>query len=68
MYSNLNAELARYDISNIEVSKKLGVTEGTASLKINGKAIIRLEEAFLIQDLINEKSGIVIPIDELFKK
>lgn len=67
MYKNLKAELTRYTISNIEVAKKLNVTEGTASLKLNGKAIMKLEEAFLIQDLINEKSGIVIPIEELFK-
>ena len=67
MYNNLKAELTRYNISNIEVAKKLGITEGTASLKLNGKANIRLEEAFLIQDLITEKSGIVIPIEELFK-
>lgn len=67
MYNNLKAELTRYNINNIEVAKKLNVTEGTVSLKLNGKAIIRLEEAFLIQDLITEKSGILIPIDELFK-
>lgn len=67
MYNNLKAELTRYNISNIEVAKKLDITEGTASLKLNGKAIMKLEEAFLIQDLINEKSGIVIPIEELFK-
>lgn len=67
MYNNLKAELTRYNISNIEVAKKLNITEGTASLKLNGKAIMRLEEAFLIQDLITEKSGIVISIDELFK-
>lgn len=67
MYKNLKAELTRYTISNIEVAKKLNVTEGTASLKLNGKAIIRLEEAFAIQDLITEKSGIVIPIEKLFK-
>ena len=67
MYNNLKAELTRYNISNIEVAKKLNITEGTASLKLNGKAIMRLEEAFLIQDLITEKSGIVISVDELFK-
>ena len=67
MYNNLKAELTRYNINNIEIAKKLDITEGTASLKLNGKAIIKLGEAFLIQDLIYEKSGIVIPIEELFK-
>ena len=67
MYRNLKAELVRHNISNIDVAKKLGLTKGTASLKINGKTKISLEEAFDIQDLIHEKSGITIPIEELFK-
>ena len=67
MYNNLKAELTRYKISNIEIAERLDITEGTASLKLNGKAVIRLNEAFSIQELIFEKSGIHIPIDELFK-
>jgi transcriptional regulator with XRE-family HTH domain len=67
MYKNLKAELTRYGISNIEVAKRLNITEGTVSLKLNGKAVIRLEEAFLIQDMITEKSEVVIPIETLFK-
>ena len=67
MYRNLKAELVRHNISNIEIAKKLGITEGTVSLKTNGKAKISLDEAFLIQDLIYEKSGKTITIEELFK-
>ena len=67
MYRNLKAELVRHNISNIEIAEKLGITEGTASLKVNGKTKVSLEEAFIIQDLINEKSGTTIPIEELFK-
>jgi len=67
MYRNLKAELVRHNISNIEIAKTLGITEGTVSLKINGKAKISLDEAFLIQDLIYEKSGKKITIEELFK-
>ena len=67
MYRNLKAELVRHNISNIEVAKKLGITEGTVSLKINGKAKISLDEAFSIQDLIYKKSGKTIPIEELFR-
>lgn len=67
MFRNLKAELVRHNISNIDIAKKLGITEGTASLKLNGKAKVSLEEAFIIQDLINEKSSKVISIEELFK-
>ena len=67
MYRNLKAELVRHNISNIDIAKKLGITEGTASLKLNGKTKVSLGEAFIIQDLINEKSSKVISIEELFK-
>jgi plasmid maintenance system antidote protein VapI len=67
MYRNLKAELVRHNISNIDIAKRLGITEGTASLKVNGKAKVSLDEAFSIQNLIYEKSGKTIPIEELFK-
>lgn len=67
MYRNLKAELVRHNISNIDIAKKLGITEGTASLKLNGKAKVSLGEAFIIQNLIYENSGNLIPIEELFK-
>ena len=67
MYRNLKAELVRHNISNIEIAKRLGITKGTASLKVNGKAKISLDEAFSFQNLIYEKSGITIPVEELFK-
>ena len=67
MYRNLKAELVRHNISNIDIAKRLGITEGTASLKVNGKTKISLDEAFLFQNLIYEKSGKLIPIEELFK-
>ena len=67
MYRNLKAELVRHNIATSEIAKRLGITPGTASLKINGKATITLKEAFLIQNLIYEKSDIKITIEELFK-
>lgn len=67
MYKNLKAELVRNGITNIEVAKRLSIKPGTASLKINGKAKLSLDEAFSLQNLIHEKSGITIPIEELFK-
>ena len=67
MYNNLKAELTRYKISNTQIAERLDITEGTVSLKLNGKAVVRLNEAFLIQEMIFEKSGIHISIEELFK-
>ena len=67
MYRNLKAELVRHNISNIDIAKRLGITEGTASLKVNGKSKVSLDEAFSIQNLIYEKSGKTISIEELFK-
>lgn len=67
MYKNLKAELVRYDISNGDIANTLGITPGTASLKVNGKAKVSLDEAFMIQDLIYAKSKTFIPIEELFR-
>lgn len=67
MYKNLKAELVRNNISNTDIAKKLGITPGTASLKVNGKTKVSVDEAFLFQDLIYEKSHVKISVDELFK-
>ena len=67
MYKNLKAELVRSNISNGDIATTLGITPGTASLKVNGKAKVSLDEAFMIQDLIFEKSKIFIPIEDLFR-
>ena len=67
MYKNLKAELVRSNISNGDIATTLGITPGTASLKVNGKAKVSLDEAFMIQDLIFEKSKVFIPIEDLFR-
>ncbi len=67
MYRNLKAEIVRYNIGNKEIAEKLDITPGTASLKVNGKSKISLDEAFLFQEIIYEKSKKKIPIEELFK-
>ena len=64
----LKAELTKAGISNQDVAKKLDVTEATASLKTNGKTIVTLKEAYLYQELIEEKTGIHIPLETLFKE
>lgn len=67
MYKNLKAELVRNGIQHQDIAELLDITRGTATLKINGKARICLDEAFKIQNLIYEKSKELIPIEELFK-
>lgn len=67
MYNNLKAELARTKLKNKDIAKKLNIQPGTASLKVNGKSRVTLDEAFSLQELIYEKSGSKISIEELFK-
>jgi plasmid maintenance system antidote protein VapI len=67
MYNNLKAELVRTKIKNQDIADKLNIKPGTASLKVNGKTRVTLDEAFSLQNLIYEKSGKKISIEELFK-
>jgi len=50
MYKNLEAELARNDISRADVAKALGVALATASEKLNKKGRMKLDEAFTIKN------------------
>lgn len=67
MYKNLKAEMSRHDIKNEDIAIKLNITTGTASLKVNGKAKVTLQEAWLIQDLFTEKASVNFTLDYLFK-
>lgn len=62
MYYNLEAELARKHITKTELAKQLGITLGTLSLKLNGKATLLLPEAKKIKEILN----ISMPLEELF--
>lgn len=66
MNSNLKATLTKYGIQVKDFAKAIDVTESTASLKANGKAIVTTEEAFIIQKMIYEKSNIKVSIEEMF--
>ena len=67
MFKNLKAEMSRYNIKNEDIANKLNITPGTASLKINGKARVLVNEAWKIQDLFLEKASVNFTIDYLFK-
>lgn len=62
MYRNLEAELARKQISRKELAEKLGITATTLSFKLNGKSKFSLEECVEIKRLLGTEE----PIDYLF--
>ena len=68
MNSNLKATLTKYGIQIKDFAKAICVTEGTASLKANGKAIVTTEEAFVIQKMIYEKTNTKVSIEEIFNR
>jgi transcriptional regulator with XRE-family HTH domain len=62
MYRNLEAELARKQISRKELAEKLGITATTLSFKLNGKSELSLAECVEIKRLLDTEE----PIDYLF--
>lgn len=67
MENVLKDKLAKYKITNRECATLWDVTECTASLKINGKSIVTLNEAFMLQEYIHEKTGEFVSLNRLFK-
>ena len=64
MYPNLEAELARHDISKTEIAEFLGVRQATVYDKLNGNSSVKLDEALAIKrEFFPELS-----IEYLFKK
>ena len=64
MYPNLRAEMARNKITQGDLSEALGWAPSTASLKVNGKAPITLDEAKVIKAIVKTN----LPIEELFEE
>lgn len=62
MYRNLEAELARKQVSRKELADKLGITPTTLSFKLNGKSELSLVECVEIKKLL----GADEPIEYLF--
>lgn len=63
MFPNLRAEMARINISGMELAKIIGVANSTFSQKFNGKFEFTLEEAKNIKKAL----GTEMPLEELFK-
>lgn len=62
MYSNLEAEMARYKITQAQIAKELGITATTLSLKLNGKSNLSLKECVKIKQIL----GTDVSVDYLF--
>ena len=64
MYPNLNAELARKDVTNGELAKVLGLSPSTVSQKRNGLFDFTLKEAKAIKHFLK----VNLPLEELFEE
>ena len=51
MYPNLNAEMARKNVTQIDISEKSNISYSTVSDKINGKKDFKLKEC---KDIISK--------------
>lgn len=63
-YRNLEAELARRQISRKELAEKLGITATTLSFKLNGKSELSLAECVEIKKIL----AIDAPVEYLFEQ
>ena len=61
-YPNLVGEMAKVGITQRELAKKTGRTQGTMSQKLSGKAKLTIDECFVIKRIIGSK----LPLDILF--
>lgn len=64
MYPNLRAEMARKNISTVELAEKSGIATTTMYDKLNGKSKITLDDAYAIKKALD----VDIPIEVLFSK
>ena len=49
MYKNLRAEMARKDLTILDIAKEIGMNRETLSRKLSGKSPLHIQEAFDIQ-------------------
>lgn len=62
MYPNLNAEMARRNLTVTRLAELTGIRYGTLVLKIRGKGTFTMKEAVQIRDAINKD----LSLDYLF--
>ena len=64
MYSNVKAELARRNLSVVDLSNMTGIRYQTLAMKLNGKYPLTLDEAKAIITAL----GVDISIEDLFER
>jgi len=64
MYSNVKAELARQNLSVVDLSNKTGIRYQTLIEKLNGKYPLTLDEAKKIKAAL----GVDLSMEELFAR
>jgi len=62
MYPNLNAEMARNNITVLALSEATGIPYSTLAPKIRGEKPVKMSEARVIRDVINTE----LSLDYLF--
>ncbi len=62
MYANVKAELARKNMSIVDLSNKTGIRYQTLADKIRGDSPMTVDDALKIKQAI----GVNMPIEELF--
>ena len=69
MYRNLNAEMSRRGLTQGRLAELIGMTSGTLSNKLNGKATFTLPEIKQIKRVLNEVSKLddKLTLDILFE-
>jgi len=63
MFSNLEAEMLKKQVTRQELADSLDITYQTFNNKITGKTSFKLEEMLLIKKILKSKSS----LDTLFK-
>lgn len=61
-YPNLVGEMAKVGMTQSELAKRLGRTQGTTSQKLSGKSKFTIDECFVIKRII----GSTLSLDVLF--
>lgn len=62
MYNNVKAELARKNMTIVDLSNKTGIRYQTLADKIRGDSILTVEEALKIKEAL----GVDMTLEELF--
>jgi transcriptional regulator with XRE-family HTH domain len=64
MYPNLRAEMARKNVTQVQLADFLGIRTATLSEKMSGKYPFTFDECLKIKEFLN----VDMPVEELFKK